>query len=238
MADGFKLHKRLTTEADDLIIRAQVQDATGGAFRAATFEKSRIDYVTEVTAEISGIVLKTGARIAVAMPYAELERKIYFPDLGEEPVLDLRDKTGTVVKDIKVPEVSRDFAAAVDPQQPQGFPEKKPFVDKPLKIGVFVRQQSEQNFQMFFVMDTNINWSGVEGDDNGRNGKMTKIPLRFGKGPFGENEIIIDMPRPAFMELYNKAKLDGLDELDLRDWTRRRDPDHHKPPPRREPELG
>lgn len=238
MAEGFKLHKRLTAEAEELVIRAQVQDAAGGAFRAVTFEKSRIDYVTEVTADISGIVLKTGARIAVAMPYAELEKKIYFPDLGEEPVLDLREKTGAIVKDTPVPEVSRDFAAAAGPEQPQGFPEKKPFIDKPLKIGVFVRQTSQQNFQMFFVTDTNIDWSGVTGDDNGLNGKLTKLPLRYGKGPFGETEIIIDMPRPAFMEIYNKAKLDGLDELDLRDWTRRRDPDNNKPPPRRQPELG
>jgi hypothetical protein len=238
MAEGFKLHKRLTTEADDLVIRAQVQDASGGAFRAVTFEKSRIDYITEVTADISGIVLKTGARIAVAMPYAELERKIYFPDLSEEPVLDLRERTGAAVKDISVPAASRDFAAAVAPEQPEGFPEKKPFVDKPLKLGVFVRQSGQQNFQMFFVTDTNINWAGVAGDDNGLNGKMTKLPLRYGKGPFGEAEIIIDMPRPAFMEIYNKAKLDGLDELDLRDWTRRRDPDNNKPPPRRAPELG
>ncbi|TAL35528.1 MAG: hypothetical protein EPN97_07055 [Alphaproteobacteria bacterium] len=238
MAEGFKLHKRLTAEAEDLIIRANVQDADGGAFRAATFEKSRIDYITEVTPEISGIVLKTGARIAVAMPHAELEKKIYFADLSEQPVLDLRERTGAIVKEASVPAASRDFAAAVEPEQPKGFPEKKPFVDKPLKMAVFVRQASQQNFQMFFVMDTNIDWSGVTGDDNGLNGKMTKLPLRYGKGPFGETEVIIDMPRPAFMEIYNKAKLDGLDELDLRDWTRRRDPDKNKPPPRRAPELG
>jgi hypothetical protein len=223
MADGFKIAKRLTSDADDLIIRAQVQDADGKAFHAITFEKSRIDYVTEVSEGISGIALKTGARIAVAMPYAELERKIYFPDLGAEPVLDLREVTGAAVKGASVPDPAKDFAAAVQKTQPAS--EKRPFVDKPLKMALFVRQQSEQNFQMYFVTDTNIDWAGVTGDPNGKNGYITKLPLRYGKGPFGETELIIDMSRATFMEMYNNAKMDGQDELDLRDLTRRRDPD-------------
>ena len=234
MADGFKLAKRLTPETDELVIRAQVEDAAGGAFRAVTFEKSRIDYITEVDGGMSGIALKTGARIAVAMPYAELERKIYFPDLRDEPVLDLRGATGAAAKGAKVPDPARDFAAAAE--KPAGVPDKRPFVDKPLKMALFVRQSDEQNFQMYFVTDTNIDWSGVEGVTNGRNGPATELPLRYGKGPFGEATILIDMPRAAFMEVYNKAKMDGLDELDLRDWTRRRDPD--KTPPPRKPELG
>jgi hypothetical protein len=147
--------------------------------------------------------------------------------------------TGKPVTAAQQLRLSRKFnPAAAEPQPAQGFPEKKPFVDKPLKLAVFVRQKSQQNFQMFFVMDANIDWSRVAGEDDGLNGKMTTLPLRCGKGPFGETEIIIDMPRPAFMELYNKAKLEAVEELDLRDWTRRRDPDSNCPPPRRAPELG
>jgi hypothetical protein len=236
MTDGFKFAKRLSSDAEELVIRAQLQDAAGGAFRAVTFEKSRIDYITEVDAATSGIVLKTGARIAVAMPYEELERKIYFPELGVAPVLDLRDVTGAAAAGKQVPEPAKDFAVAAE--KPEA-PAKRPFVDKPLKIAVFVRQQSEQNFQMCFVTDTNIDWSHVEGATNGRNGMYTQLRLRYGKGPFGETDIIIDMPRAAFMELYNKAKMEGAEELDLRDWTRRRDPDGHKPPPKpRAPEIG
>ena len=230
MTDGFKVSKRLTLDADELIIRAQVEDAAGGTFRPVTFGKSRIDYITEVANGISGIALKTGARIAVAMPYEELERKIYFPDMRDEPVLDLREMTGPVVKAAVVPEPARDFTTAAAPK-----PEKRPFVDKPLTIGVFVRQSGEQNFQMFFVPDTNINWGSVTGEANGKNGMLTKLPLRYGKGPFSEDTLIIDMPRAAFMEVYNKAKLDGLEELDLRERTRRRDPDAPKLPP---PRLG
>ncbi len=237
MTDGFKIAKRLTADAEDLIIRAQVRDADGGACHAVTFEKSRIDYVTDIGEGISGIALKTGARIAVAMPYEELERKIYFSDLRDEPVLDLRAVTGDAVKSAKVPDPAKDFAAAAAPAAKDGYPEKKPFLDKPLRIALFVRQSGEQNFQMHFVIDSNINWAGVEGDD-GKNGKITKIPLRRGQGPFGEDTLIIDMPRAAFMEIYNRAKFDGLDELDLRDWTRRRDPDNTPAPKPRAPDLG
>lgn len=240
MTDGFKISKRFTTEASELLIRAQVEDADGSTYRPVTFEKSRIDYITEIRDGISGIALKTGARIPVAMAYDELEKKIYFPDLSETPVLDLREATGAAVKEMKVPEPARDFAvaAAAAPQTP-GIPEKKPFIDKPLKIAVFVRQMNEQNFQMCFLTDTNIDWPRVTGEANGKNGMMTKLPLRYGKGPFNEDTLIIDMPRAAFMEIYNKAKYDGLEELDLRDWTRRRDPEHHQPPaPPKPPELG
>ena len=218
MADGLKISKRFTAEAEELLIRAQVEDAGGGAFRAITFEKSRVDYITEVQEGVSGIALKTGARIAVAMPYDQLENSIYRPDLTEAPVLDLRDVTGAALKDVKVPDPAKDFAvAAASAPQVLGLPEKKPFIDKPLKIAVFVRQANEQNFQMCFLTDTNIDWSGVVGETNGRNGMMTKLPLRYGKGPFNEETLIIDMPRAAFMEIYNKFKYERLEELDLRD---------------------
>jgi hypothetical protein len=244
MTEGLKFAKTLISETDEVIVRALVADSAGG-FHAASFEKSRIDYVTEVKEGVSGLVLKTGAKIAVAMPYEELEKKIYFSDARDAPVVDLRDVTGAkaaeALGETRLPDLALDFATTAPPPvdappavaaPAQGFPEGKPMIDKPLKIGVFVRQADEQNFQMFFVMDTGIKWSGVEGAE-GKNGKMTKLPLLFGRGPFNEDTIIIDMPRAAFMDIYNRAKLAGLEELDLRDLTRRRDPDAPKtaPPP-------
>ena len=224
MTEAFKFNKRLTPDAEDLVLRVLVPDAAGKAFHPMTFMRERIDYVTEVSEAISGIALKSGVKIPVAMPYEDLEKKIYFADIINEPVLDLRNVTGPAVADAALPKLSADFNT-VSPAA-EGA---KPLVDRELTIAAFVRQKEEQNFQMFFVKDTNINWAGVAGED-GRNGKMTTLPLRYGKGPFGETTIQIDIPRPAFMELYNKAKLDGQDTLDLRDWTRRRDPDGHKPP--------
>ncbi len=224
MTEAFKFNKRLTPDAEDLILRVMVPDATGKVFHPVTFTRERIDYVTQVSEAVSGIALKSGVKIPVALGYEELEKKIYFADILSDPVLDLRDVTGPAAADAALPKLATDFAAVAPVPD-----DKKPLVDREVTIAVFVRQKEEQNFQMFFVKDTNIDWKGVAGEE-GRNGKMTTLPLRFGKGPFGETTIQFDMPRPSFMELYNKTKLDGLDTLDLREWTRRRDPDGLKPP--------
>ncbi len=225
MTDAFKFAKRLTPDAEDLILRVLVPDDGGKTFHPMTFMRERIDYVTQVSETVAGIALKTGVKIPVAMDYEALEKKIYFADILSDPVLDLRDVTGPAVGDAVLPKLAADFASAA----PAADGQARPLVDRELTIAVFVRQKEEQNFQMFFIKDSNINWAGVAGEE-GRNGKMTTLPLRFGKGPFNETTIQFDMPRPSFMELYNKAKLDGLETLDLREWTRRRDPDGLKPP--------
>ena len=59
MAEGFKLSRKISGEAQELLIRAQVEDADGKAWHAATFEKSRVDYITEISEGLSGIVLKS-----------------------------------------------------------------------------------------------------------------------------------------------------------------------------------
>ncbi|MDE1153135.1 MAG: hypothetical protein PW788_11415 [Micavibrio sp.] len=221
-----KFNKRLLPDAEDLIVRAQVSTSDGKAFVPLSFTRERIDYLTAVSEGVSGIVLKNGAKIPVNMPYEALEAKVYFADILNEPVLDLRALTGPYAAAAVLPALSAEFDAAAAPAVDG---DKPPMVNKELTIAVFVRQAEQQNFQMFFVKDTNINWAGVDGED-GRNGKLTKLPLRSSVGPFGEKNIIIDISRPTFMEFYNKAKMQGLDELDLREWTRRRDPDGIKPP--------
>lgn len=82
---------------------------------------------------------------------------------------------------------------------------------------------------MFSFLDTEVDWSAVEGGGNGRNGPYTIFPLRNRRGPFGDSEIIVDMPRQSFMEIYATAKMEGLDTLDLREQTRQRTPGGPKP---------
>lgn len=219
MPENFKFSKRPLPQTEDLVIRAMVQDANGDAFYPLTFTRERIDYITEASKGVSGIALKNGAKISVSMPYEELERKIYFVDLSASPVLDLRPVTGSgVAAGAGVPSLTRVFKGSSD----KG--EKKPIVDKPLTIAVFARQEGEINFQMLSFLDTEVDWSSVEGGGSGRNGAYTLFPLKNRRGPFGESEIIIDMSRQAFMEMYAKAKMDGLDTLDLREQTRQRAP--------------
>ncbi len=224
-----KFSKKLLPEADDLLLRVMARTDGGDGFAPLSFKRERIDYLTEVSPGVSGMALKNGVKIAVAMAYEDLERSVYFADIGADPVLDLRSVTGANVTQT-LPALSPVFtdAAAVDSTH-------RPMVNKQLKIAVFVRQNEEQNFQMFFITDDRIDWGKVEALEQGKNGKATKLALLYDKGPFGENKIIIDMPRPAFMEAYSKAKMEGATELDLRDWTRRRDPDKTPPP---KPSLG
>lgn len=232
MTDGFKkLQKSFSATADDLLIRAMIARADGSGYQMTGFKRDRIDYLTELDAEagISGIALKTGAKIPVKMSYADLERKVYFTDLSETPVLDLSAVTGAAVP-AAMPSLSEDFETHKTP-----VIEKQPLEDVPLKIALFARQSGEQNFRMFIFDEEDVDWETVEGI-NGKNGKSTKFTLDYGTGPFGEDEVIFDMPRPKFMELYNLAKMSGQSELDLREWTRRRDPDNSQPPePLKEP---
>ncbi|MFN7114504.1 MAG: hypothetical protein ACK4PK_09150 [Alphaproteobacteria bacterium] len=220
-----KFSKNITRAAEDLLIRANVLRDDRQTYAAASFMRERVDYLVDLGDDISGIVLKTGAKIAVRMPYEELERAIYFADQHASPVLDLREKTGGVAAKAVFPDLGRDFTAAA----PQ--PAKTSLEDVPLRIAFFARQPQQQNFQMCVIDEEDIDWKSVDGDANGKNGPFTKFRLVYGQSPFGGKDVQFDMPRPKFMELYNLAKMQGDDTLDLRDWTRRRDPDNTPPPP-------
>jgi hypothetical protein len=223
-----KFSKSMTRAAEDVLIRAQVLRNDGEDYTAASFLRERVDYLADLGAGLSGIVLKTGAKIAVRMPYEELEQAVYFADPQTTPVLDLRDKTGSVAAKTIFPDLGRDFAAAA----PVPAETKRSLEDVPLRIAFFARQPQQQNFQMCVIDEEDIDWKSVEGDTNGKNGPFTKFKLVYGQSPFGGKDVQFDMPRPKFMELYNLAKMNGDDALDLRDWTRRRDPDNTPPPPK------
>lgn len=231
-----KLPKVFTMgDADDLIITAfaPVEGAEGG-WRQIAFKAQQVDYVSQIDNDISAMTLKNGVTIPVVMAFERLRETVYQPDMSTGNSIDLTLITGRAVGDVQTVRLSKKFNPAAGAET-----EKRPFVNKPLKIAVFVRQSEQQNFQMFFISDDRIDWAKVEGVEQAKNGKATKLALLYDKGPFGESSVLIDMPRPAFMELYNKAKMEGATELDLRDWTRRRDPDKTPPPaPPVSPRLG
>lgn len=226
-----KFSKSMTREAEDMLIRAQVLRDDGKGYAAVSFMRARVDYLADLGEGISGIVLKTGAKIAVHMAYEELERAVYFADPQTMPVLDLRGLTGAAVAAAVFPDLGRDFTDAAPAPEPAPS-QKRSLEDVPLRIAFFARQPEQQNFQMCVLDEEDIDWKSVEGATNGRNGSYTKFKLVYGQSPFGGKEVMFDMPRPKFMELYNLAKMNGDQELDLRDWTRRRDPDNTPPPPK------
>ncbi len=233
-----KLGKALSHDmASDLLIRAHVPRADGQGFMVITFLRERVDALVDMGGGNAGIMLKSGTKIPVAMEYDALEKAIYFADLRQSYVLDLRAVTGAAAARALIPDAARDFAATA----PRKDENKRTFDDVPLRIAFFARQTQQQNFQMCVLDEEDIDWKSVEGHTDGKNGPYTKFKLRYGESPFGGREVQFDMPRPKFMELYNLAKMNGHEELDLREWTRRRDPDNTQkppPPPPPPPRLG
>jgi len=219
--------KSLLPERETLIIRVFAPEASGDGYRAVSFEQSRVDYVTEISPGLSALALKSGAKIPVAMDYDALERRVYFTDPRDEPVLDLREATGPAAAEAVAPALATDFGATAPapPEEPEVVPvAEEGFVNQTVTIAVFARQPQQQNFVMCVFDDTEVDWNSVRGPD-GKNGPMTKLEFTSRYGPFDDDEIIFDLPRPVFMELYNKAKMEGKTQLDLRELTRRRDPD-------------
>lgn len=221
-----KFRKNLTRDdAADVIIRA-LAPQEGGGFAAISFLRERVDYIAALGDGVSGLCLKTGVKVPVKMEHKALEDAIYRTHPQETPVLDLMDVTGAAAQDALFPSLRKDFAQDAPP------PERRSLDDVPLRIAFFARQPQQQNFKMCVFDEDDIDWASIEGSTDGKNGPYTKFKLTYGHtSPFGGKEVMFDMPRPKFMELYNLAKMNGDEELDLRDWTRRRDPDRTPRPP-------
>lgn len=227
-----KVFKSMSSAADDLIIRAQMPRDDGKGFMTASFPRANVEAVVDLGNGGAGIVLKSGAKLPVLMNFDALEQAVFFADLRRGSVLDLTPVTGDVAAKAIFPDLSRAFAK----EAPRVETPRHGFDDVPLRLAFFVRQPSEQNFQMCVLDEEDINWKSVTGHTDGRNGPYTKMTLLYGESPFGGREIMIDIPRARFMELYNLAKMNGQEELDLRDETRRRDPDAaQRPSPPRPP---
>jgi hypothetical protein len=93
---------QISRNQGDRLIRAMVAD--GDVFAAATFSETEVESVMQRGADQSVLVLRSGAKIPVALSYEDLEQKIYSPNVrtDDSSVLDLRAVTGEAAKP-KVP---------------------------------------------------------------------------------------------------------------------------------------
>jgi hypothetical protein len=81
------------------LIRAMVPDEKSNTFAPRTFPETQVESVMGLGADRSALVLLSGAVIPVALPYEQLEQKVYTPSFRTDgPVLDLRDVTGPAAK--------------------------------------------------------------------------------------------------------------------------------------------
>ena len=81
------------------LIRVLAADEKGNSFSPTTFPQTEVERVMGIDEDRSALVLRSGVKIPVALPYEELEQRVYMPDFrADGPVLDLRDVTGEVAK--------------------------------------------------------------------------------------------------------------------------------------------
>lgn len=203
------LVKKFAFQADDMVIRAQVAAETAGVFYTMSFLRNRIDGLVRTGEGTSAIVLSSGLRIPVRMDHAELEEKIFFTDARRLPVLDLTLLTGADLPAVALCDGAR--------------PEKEGLSSSDIEISLFVRRRETQNFQLFTVRESGIDWGAVRAEQ-GRNGPLTVFPLRDIKGPFGEDAVYVDISRAVFMRAYTDAKASGAPALDLLPQTKPKSP--------------
>jgi Protein of unknown function (DUF1566) len=91
--------KNLSSGDGDRLIRVLTTTPKNNNFHALTFPESELQGIEEMGQDRSALVLRSGAEIPVALPYEELEQKIYSPNFRTDgPVLDLREVTGEAAK--------------------------------------------------------------------------------------------------------------------------------------------
>jgi hypothetical protein len=82
------------------LIRVSVADTSGSGFHPRTFLESEIQSVDGLGENSSVLLLRSGISIPVALPYEDLEQKVYSPNIRTDDgsVLDLRNVTGEAAK--------------------------------------------------------------------------------------------------------------------------------------------
>ena len=99
MTQPSSIAKEFSSSRGDRRVRVQVGNQQGKGFHALTVAEDEIQGVAEMGQNRSALVLRSGTEIPVALPYEQLEQKIYERDFRTDgPVLDLRDVTGEAAR--------------------------------------------------------------------------------------------------------------------------------------------
>ncbi|MDD9900649.1 MAG: hypothetical protein OXT65_06695, partial [Alphaproteobacteria bacterium] len=163
------------------------------------------------------IFLSVGEKLQIDLPLTELEKRIYTPGRIDDNIIDLCSLAG---RDSPRPTLTTDFNEQQEPQ------------NECMTIHVFARSYSKTaNYQPFMLKETDIDWASIQpvwtaergqayiNRQNASMNKMTHIPLKNGKSPFGNDNLLINMPQADFSAAYTTAKLENQNTLDLRPQT-------------------
>lgn len=195
----------MSYDASDILIEALVP-AQGGdnKFYRVAFKASEITHMVEINDKVSGLVLKNNISIPVAMPFDDLQQKIYAIDLKSEPVLDLKKVTGEVVQDILVPQLADTFNKKAES-----------FDTSSIRIYGIFRQPETYECATFSFLETDVSFRPI---DTYKSKSNKGIEITFNKSaakcPFG-NRAVLDMPYEDFIYFLTNAKKTNKKELNL-----------------------
>jgi hypothetical protein len=133
MTQPISIAKELSSSHGERRIRVLILNPKSKGFNPTTFPETEIERVMGISEDRSVLVLRSGAEIPVALPYEELEQKIYERDFRTDgPVLDLRNVTGQAAK-AKAP-ANTNQAPAPGDKMPDGtvFAGISPDTNKPM----------------------------------------------------------------------------------------------------------
>ncbi len=173
------------------VVRLMAYEAGNSVPTPTMFSCNRIDRIRKMNDEISEIILKSGTTFPVLMSYDDLEKKIYFREFRDAPVLDLCDVTGDKLSYLS----NMTFIAEV-------------------------RKANTNQRVVFSFSEAEVKWDKRDGyaSDYSKAGRSTKIPLLSKLCPFGGTEVILDIPVGKLEILYSLAKKKCLPVLDLQNW--------------------
>jgi len=194
---------------DDLLIEAQVP-VDGGGFRAAVFRRSRIDYLFGFSDDVSGITLNDGVTIPVALPLADLKRRVYYSEEDTDNGLDLSAVTGETVREVERIRLSKHFdPAAAVPEAGE---------EKPLDIVAHVHaKKADRQFKRVRFSEKSIGYYEPHVD---RPDKETWVQLKEGHSTNGLSGFYLPLPLSTFLWYLDSAKKESRGSLDLSEVTR------------------
>ncbi|MDD9900650.1 MAG: hypothetical protein OXT65_06700 [Alphaproteobacteria bacterium] len=199
---------RPNRNSDDLIIKAHVWDKGTAQIYPISFKESRIDFLAGLKDGWSLIALQSGIKIPVAMPLKELQSAIYQP---KSDTLDLLDRT-TIQTTTPTPDSLTDSFANAS-AKPIDIP-----AEVPLTLHLIVYDPEQKKYAPFTVAEAEIEWSRVK-DYWSENRSYIYAPLKNTVNPFGHSYIRFQMHENYFRNICNRAKLQGIPELNLRKMT-------------------
>lgn len=192
--------------SDEMLIDAYAPVAGGGEYRRIRFKAAQVDYTYEIDKELSGIVLKNGVAIPVALGFDALNAKIYEPDMTQA-ALDLTKVTGEAVGEVQAVRLSKEFNPAAHAEEEEG---------EPLEIIAFAHEQkNDRHFRRLKFSERDI---GYFEPHISRQNTETFVSMK--REIDGWNKFYIPMPLNHFTYYLNEAKKSGLKTLDIAEMTR------------------